>query len=375
MKNEETVHTEVKHKMNKPNWRRITATLCAASIVIGSATAFAPPTSKAPQANTVNAQAATSLTLNPSTTSEKTQTTEVAPVQLHSKAKLTKAAKPRYITTKAIKPRSGIGKGSYLGSATAGYKVTGTGKVKSGHTQIYFFNRIGWVKSNQLKRVAVNYYTTKKATTLYSSPGSGKKLATVLNDYTVGTMDNVKTKNGAWIKVQHKGKTGWIASKHVKKASANLFEGPGKKSYSDAAYAKQVKSNMAKYCKNVRVDITNKKNTYYATSYPEKIVMSRESYHDPASAPIKSISLHECAHIKTYRLYSDFSKFEKAAEKINPQKDGMGSEHLADCMSDIMGGKRSGVLPNGWTYTTGYGGKCTAKQKAASKKLLQGKKI
>ena len=322
------------------------------------------------QKSTVN------LTSNAPASSEKPSSAVTDPIQLNSKVKLTAGSKPRYITTKAIKPRTGMSKGSYLGSATAGYKVTGTGKVKSGHTQIIFFGKKGWVKSNQLKRIAVSYYTTKKASTLYANPGSGKKLATVLNDYTVGTMDNVKTKNGKWTKVQYKGKTGWISSKNLKKASANAFEQPGKKSYSDAAYAKQIKSNMSKYCKNVRVDISKKAHTYYAQSNPEKIVISRATYNDPASAPIRSISLHECAHIKTFRLYSsDFNKFEKAAEKINPKKDGLGSEHLADCMSDMMGGKRSGKLSNGWTYTTGYGGKCTANQKAASKRLLQGKKI
>lgn len=301
---------------------------------------------------------------------------EVDNIVLHAKVKTTAAAKPRYVTIKTIKPRKGLSKGASLGSATAGYIVYGTGKTSKGHTQIKFFNHIGWVKSNQLKRVSAASYKTKRSTALRSSPGAGKTLATVLNDYTVGTFDNVRTKNGAWVKVQYKGKTGWVSLKHVKKVSVNAAEGAGAKSYSNSAYAKVIKSNVAKYCKNLRVDVTNKSGVYYAQSNPEKIVISRNSYHDPSSNAMKALSLHECAHIKTFKLYPrDFNKLEKYAQKINPNRDSRGIEHLTDCMSDLMGAKRNGVMPNGWSYSAGYGGKCSGTQKSVAKKLLQGKRV
>ena len=321
---------------------------------------ISPPTER-----TVEENLAISDTVANSTVSESSS------IKMYAVA-LTSASKPRYITLTNINPRTGLSTGSSIGTASANYKVYGTGQVKSGHTQIAFFGRSGWVKSNQLKRISVASYKTKKTAVLYAGPGTGSKLATVLTDYTVGTIDNVKTKNGAWTKVQHKGKTGWLSSSILVKAAIDAPEGPGKGSYSNAAYASEISNHIRKYCGNVKIEITTSTGVYYAQSSPEKIVISR-NYSDPTTALMKAISLHECAHIKTFRIYKDFSKLQTAAQKINPNKDKIGVEHLADCMADVMGAKRTGQLSGGGTYRAGYGGTCSAQQKIAANKLVQGK--
>ena len=285
------------------------------------------------------------------------------------------ASKPHYITTATIKPRSGKGSGARLGSATKGYKVWGTGKTSTGYTQIKFLGRTGWVKSNQLKRLVVAKYTAKQSTVLRSKANGGKKLATIGRDYTLGTVDNARNKSRSWVRVQYQGKTGWVALKHVKKVSLGKAVGPGARTYSDAAWATAVSKNISRYCPRITVRVSHRKNEYYAQSGPRRITLSRVGHPDPNAAPIKAVALHECAHIMQFKAYpKGFSTLVRHAEKINPRRDGYGIEHLADCMSDSMGAKRSGRLADGSTYYTGYHGKCSSTQKRAAAQLIAGKR-
>lgn len=284
-------------------------------------------------------------------------------------------SKPRYISTTTIKPRSGKSSGATLGSASKGYAVWGTGKTSAGHTQIKFFGQDAWVKSSSVKRVSVANYTTKRGTALRAGAAAGKTLAKLPTDYTVGTLNNARTNKNQWVQVQYAGKTGWVASKDIRSVSLDATAGPGPKSYSDATWASMVRKNIAKYCPSVDVRVSKKRGEYYAESIPRRITLSRIGNNDPNAGNIKAVALHECAHMQQFKVYpSGFAKLTKYAEKINPRLDGRGIEHLADCMSERMGAKRTGTLANGSTYIAGYQGKCTSAQNQAAASLLAGKR-
>ena len=154
------------------------------------------------------------------------QSIEPGEVRLSGKNSVT-ASKPRFVTTGSITPRTGKSSGAKLGSASKGYTVWGTGKSSSGHTQIKFFGKSAWVKSNQLKRVAAANYTTTRGTKLRSQAAAGKTLATLPSDYTVGTLTNAKANKNKWVQVQYQGRTGWVASKDLKGASLRAAAGAG----------------------------------------------------------------------------------------------------------------------------------------------------
>ncbi|MGL3805033.1 SH3 domain-containing protein [Paeniglutamicibacter sp. R2-26] len=293
-------------------------------------------------------------------------------VQLSGTSTVT-ASKPRFVTTTSIAPRSGKSSGARLGSASKGYTVWGTGKTSSGHTQIKFFGKNAWVKSKQLKRIAIANYTTTRGTKMRSQAAAGKSIATLPTDYTVGTLTNAK--KNKWTQVQYRGQTGWVASKDLKGVSLKAAAGAGKKSYSDSAWSKKIRQNISRYCPSIPVRVSKTKGEYYAESIPRSITLSRVGNNDPDAANIKAVALHECAHILQFTVYpSGFAKLTSFAERINPRRDGRGIEHLADCMSDKMGAKRTGTLPNGNTYIAGYKGKCTSAQNQAASALLAGKR-
>ncbi|MFJ6418307.1 hypothetical protein [Paeniglutamicibacter sp. NPDC091659] len=301
-----------------------------------------------------------------------TQAEEPGEVQLSGKSSVT-SSKPRFLTTASITPRSGKSSGAKLGSASKGYAVWGTGKTSAGHTQIKFFGKNAWVKSNQLKRVAAANYTTTRGTKFRSQAAAGKTLATLPRDYTVGTLTNAN--KNMWIQVQYQGKTGWVASRDLKGASLSAAAGAGTKSYSNAAWSQKVQSNIGKYCPSIPVRVSKVKGEYYAESIPRRITLSRVGNNDPDAANIKAVALHECAHILQFTVYpSGFAKLTAYADRINPRRDGRGIEHLADCMSDKMGAKRTGTLSNGNSYIAGYQGKCTSAQNQAASALLAGKR-
>lgn len=284
------------------------------------------------------------------------------------------AAKPRFLATGTITPRAGKGRGAALGSASKGYTVWGTGKTSAGYTQIKFFGKDAWVKSSRLRRVAVAHYTTTRGTKLRTEAATGRIIATVPNDYTVGTLSNIKSKKNTWVRIQYRGKTGWVAARDLKGASLSAAVGAGRKSFSDAVWASKARNNISKYCPSVPVRVSKAKGEYHAQSNPRQITLSRVGHNDPNEANIKAVALHECAHILQFGVAaSGFGKLTRYAEKINPRRDGRGIEHLADCMSEKMGAKRTGTLSGGGTYVAGYGGRCNSAQNRAARALLSGK--
>jgi hypothetical protein len=88
----------------------------------------------------------------------------------------------------------------------------------------------------------------------------------------------------------------------------------------------------------------------------------------PAS---KAIQYHECAHLLQYRAYKyDYKKMDAAMDRVYPEGRYSGTEHMADCMADLMGATR-----NTSGYIIGYGGTCTSTQYAAARKILNGQTV
>lgn len=90
-------------------------------------------------------------------------------------------------------------------------------------------------------------------------------------------------------------------------------------------------------------------------------------------AGTRAVALHECAHILQYRAYG-FDAVALAADmdRIYPDGTSSGTEHMADCMADLMGAVRVGVV-DGRGYSAGYGGACTPAQTAAAAELIEGR--
>lgn len=90
-------------------------------------------------------------------------------------------------------------------------------------------------------------------------------------------------------------------------------------------------------------------------------------------AGTRAVALHECAHILQYRTYDyDYAALDLDMERLYPGGTSSGIEHMADCMSDLMGAERSGVV-EGQGYAVGYGGACTPAQQAAAAALIAGR--
>lgn len=90
-------------------------------------------------------------------------------------------------------------------------------------------------------------------------------------------------------------------------------------------------------------------------------------------AGTRAVALHECAHILQYRAYDyDSTALEADMHRLYPLGTSSGTEHMADCMADLMGAERVGSV-DGQGYSAGYGGGCTPAQSAAAAELLAGR--
>ena len=87
------------------------------------------------------------------------------------------------------------------------------------------------------------------------------------------------------------------------------------------------------------------------------------------------MALHECAHILQYRAYDyDATELESAMERVYPEGTASGVEHMADCISEVLGAVRTGQDGRGVPYSVGYGGTCDAAQLEASQRILAGQR-
>lgn len=307
-------------------------------------------------------------------------------------------------STAGGKTMSTLYKGQVLGS----YSRT-TKKIKGiTWVQLRVGNQNGWVLQSKVNNIAVGTalgsptaitakYAARKGTVLRTSP-NGKAVATVAAGHVIGTTskDTVRSAGKTWIHVTQGGKQLWIEASHWALTSLSkplgapkpaLSPNPAptpfnqalasktKTDWTDAQYIAAIKQNIAPWCPTVPVKLAKTEGSYYATSHPLEIYISRIGNPNPNWGNIYSVSLHECAHIKQFSAYSN--KLQDLDRDMDPLwgVKGMGIEYLADCMSDLMGGKRQGVLPNGWTYWSGYGKTCNSAQNKAAQTLLNGKTL
>lgn len=223
------------------------------------------------------------------------------------------------------------------------------------------------------KKTAKTRYQTKVKTVLYTTATGSKKRATIAADFTVKATSTAK-KNGR-IKVVYKGAKGWVKASKVSRVSSSTKLGK-------MSFAGSAKKNIARWCKGVPVKV-NASDRNYASAMSdgsrELIELSRVAFGkklDPNHPLAVAVQYHECAHILQYRAYGyDFSALHAAMDKVYPKGQHPGIEHMADCMADVMGAKRSGDLPGGGMYFSGYGGDCSAKQLKAATRLIRGERL
>ncbi|XKH58412.1 S-layer homology domain-containing protein (plasmid) [Citricoccus nitrophenolicus] len=214
-----------------------------------------------------------------------------------------------------------------------------------------------------------NYYTTVSTNIYASNSYSSKKLSAVPAQQPVMRLGS----KGQMTKVRRGNVVGWVNSMFLTVGKPGTSDKPFSNPHT---YERRATNNMAKWCWNVPVTTmpgTGGRAGYTASSrggdnmvVTEYIKLGNawDSQH-PGSV---AIQLHECAHIMQYRAYKyDYSALNKAMESVYPGGYSSGVEHMADCMTDVMGGKRAGK-----TYWVGYGGTCSSAQYAAARKILAG---
>lgn len=124
-------------------------------------------------------------------------------------------------------------------------------------------------------------------------------------------------------------------------------------------YKKTAYDYMKKYCPNQV--ITLKAPGYSLAHDPSYRIEIAKSM--PRGKSMQFVSLHECAHIISFKLYQQPGALDKRMNQIYKARNG--SEQLADCMAKAMGGDiRYG----------GYTKNCSGYRGTAAKMVLQGKK-
>ncbi|WP_345147898.1 hypothetical protein [Arthrobacter ginkgonis] len=227
-------------------------------------------------------------------------------------------------------------------------------------------------------------YQTNEPATLYASATSKKKRASIPADYTLASPTNRISSDGTRVQVRYRSKIGWVLlSKTTKVAQSTMV---GKLSWKASAA-----KNVAAWCAGVsiRTNIVgdNSAHVDWARNGPERkkasewinlaTVTGRNKALDPNHPMAVAVQYHECAHILQYRTYGyDGEALKESMNRVYGK--GNGIEHMADCMADAMGAKRTGTeyLANGSSrmWVAGYGGSCTSAQLAAARKLIAGEK-
>jgi hypothetical protein len=96
----------------------------------------------------------------------------------------------------------------------------------------------------------------------------------------------------------------------------------------------------------------------------------------PDHPATRAVALHECAHILQYRAYDyDWSTLDSAMRRVYPDGPHSPVEHMADCMSEVMGAERRGRSEDGQWYDAGYGGGCTPEQYDAAARVIDGQRL
>jgi hypothetical protein len=127
-------------------------------------------------------------------------------------------------------------------------------------------------------------------------------------------------------------------------------------------YKKASYDYMKRYCPNQVITLIPGQ-TSYAHSLSRQIQMATGI---PDQTALKFVSLHECAHILSFKVYSDYNQLVKRMNAIYGTRTAPGVEQLADCMASAMGGD---IRRSGYRTTN-----CTGARADAARKILAGKK-
>lgn len=229
----------------------------------------------------------------------------------------------------------------------------------------------GWTPAATVRGAIVAKYQTNVAAYLYATAHSRSRVATLPADYTHATRTN-RVLNGR-IHVQYGLKSGWIGASKVSRVS--LATAVGK-----LAWRQSAAKNVARWCRGVPVTAGRGLGNFASMSgspgrWKEAITLDTGSFLggtlDPNHPQAISIQYHECAHILQYRAY-DYRPATLDARMNRVYGRSNGAEFMADCMAVAMGAKLSGTSSNGWTWSVGYGGKCTSAHLAAARKVIAG---
>ena len=125
-------------------------------------------------------------------------------------------------------------------------------------------------------------------------------------------------------------------------------------------YKLQAYNYMKKYCPAQIINVISPGASY--AYYPSYKINMASQY--KAGKSFQYVALHECAHIRTFKLYA--SNINGMYQRLDAIYGGNGVEQVADCMAYQMGAD----VRYGGTYTKN----CTGYRGTAAKLILQGKK-
>ena len=202
-----------------------------------------------------------------------------------------------------------------------------------------------------------NYKTKKWVNKSSVTSSNTTKTQTVLLPYPKLSAGNHKLRISIAGNANFDGKSS--GSKTVKYINPNSYKGTSKTVYN---YVK-------KYCPGVTIDVkTLKKGIAGTAAFPKNHINISKKI---SGKQLKDTSLHECGHILQLNAFNeDTTTLTKRANAVYKSKKYSGIELQADCIVQVMTGKE---LLKYHSYK-GYK-KCTSRELAAAKKIVQGKRF
>ncbi|GAA4362223.1 SH3 domain-containing protein [Paeniglutamicibacter cryotolerans] len=293
-----------------------------------------------------------------------------------------KLAQTRYEAKAKLTLRATPGRGKTITVLAKGSTGYATGRKSGRYIQLYRTGKTGWTAASLVQRPVTAKYQTNRPTPFYASASATVKSAAIPADYTLATRTNAKSSGR--IQLEYKGKTGWVAAKGLSAVALSVKVGK-------LSFAKSAAKNIRKWCKGVPISAGPNNGNYatasgYTGKMKESITLGTAGLFskklDPNHPMAIAVQYHECAHILQFRAYKyDFTKLDQRMNVVygKPRK-AAGIEHMADCMADVMGAKRTGTdydPKTGYTnsWTAGYGGKCTATHLKKAKQIIAGKMV
>lgn len=207
-------------------------------------------------------------------------------------------------------------------------------------------------------------YTTANLN-MRSGIGTKHKVVKVLKK---GTKVSVKSTSKGWSKVSSGNKTGWVSGKYLttkapKPVGNSKIQKKAQPKYSKNSLQGRAKSYLKSFgCANVPVTWVN------SNRFNGQVDLSRQTMKLNKKMPayrLKYVTAHECHHIKQARAYKgDWDRMFRDVKRAHPGVSKMTAlERNADCATRRLGIKE-------WNYTKN----CSAKQKAAAKRIWEGKR-